>query len=128
MVCRPASSVMATNGTPRQILAKITDQRAFHVSPRKSILLAISPSLRSDHDTIENWLSKIHQKAIAESTVGTMNGIRTTARTSALKGMLWLSSSACKKHSLNMNTRATPVYSNVMNTDSQNTESSQSHS
>src|SRR2546430_12910417 len=72
----------------------LTDQRAFQVSPRKSILLAISPSLRSDHDTIENWLSKIHQKAIAESTVGTMNGISTRARTIALKGMLWLSSSA----------------------------------
>src|SRR6266446_5967502 len=27
-VCRPASSVIATNGTPRQILAKITENRA----------------------------------------------------------------------------------------------------
>src|SRR5207247_2498039 len=51
---KPASSVMAMNGTPRQIVAKITDQRAFQVSPRKSILLAISPILRSDQDTIEN--------------------------------------------------------------------------
>jgi len=39
---------MATNGTPRQILAKMTDQRAFQVSPRKSILVAISRILRSD--------------------------------------------------------------------------------
>src|SRR6266508_3713081 len=90
-VCRPASKVMAMNGTPRQILAKITDQRAFQVSPRKSILVAISPSFRSDQDTIENWLSKIHQKAMAESTVGTMNGISTTARMIALNGMCWLS-------------------------------------
>src|SRR5262245_2146839 len=94
MVCSPARRVMAMNGTPRQMLAKITDQRAFQVSPRKSILLAISPSLRSDHDTIENWLSKIHQKAMADSTVGTMNGISTIARMIALNGMLWLSSSA----------------------------------
>src|SRR5205807_8587189 len=93
-VCKPASSVMAMNGTPRQILAKITDQRAFQVSPRKSILVAISPILRSDHDTIENWLLKIHQKAIAESTVGTMKGISTSARIIALNGMLLLSRSA----------------------------------
>ena len=69
----PASRVMAMNGTPRQILAKITDQRAFQVSPRKSMLVAISPILRSDQDTIENLPSKIHQ-AMADSTVGTMNG------------------------------------------------------
>src|SRR5437588_5902936 len=85
-VCKPASSVMAMNGTPRQILAKITDQRAFQVSPRKSMLVAINPSFLSDQDTIENWLSKIHQNAIAESTVGTMNGISTTARIIALNG------------------------------------------
>ena len=81
---------MATKGTPRQMFAKITDQRAFQVSPRKSILVAISPSFRNDQDTIENWLSKIHQKAMAESTVGTMNGISTTARMIALNGMCWL--------------------------------------
>ena len=42
-VCRPASSVMATNGTPRQMLAKIADQRAFQKSPRKSMLLEMMP-------------------------------------------------------------------------------------
>ena len=46
------------------------------------MLVAISPILRSDHDTIENWLSKIHQKAMAERTVGTMNGRRMIARRS----------------------------------------------
>src|SRR3989442_15393187 len=89
-VCKPASNVMAMNGTPRQMFAKITDQRAFQVSPRKTILVAISPSFLSDQDTIENWLSKIHQKAMAESTVGTMKGISTIARTIALNGMCWL--------------------------------------
>ena len=29
IVCSPASSVIATNGMPRQTLAAITDQRAF---------------------------------------------------------------------------------------------------
>ena len=37
----------------------------------------IRPSLRSDQEMIENWLSKIHQNAIADSTVGTMKGIST---------------------------------------------------
>ena len=43
---------------------------------------------------IENWLSKIHQNAMADSTVGTMNGISTMERISALNGRFWLSSSA----------------------------------
>src|SRR5690348_7045428 len=87
-VCRPASSEIAMKGTPRQTLAKITLQRAFQASPRKLILVLISPRCFSDHDTIENCGSKIHQKATAESTVGTMKGISTTARISALSGML----------------------------------------
>src|SRR5215813_8082095 len=86
-VCNPASSVIATNGTPRQTLAKITDQRAFQKSPRKSMFVEISPAFLSVQDTIENWLSKIHQNAMAESTVGTMNGINTIARMIALNGM-----------------------------------------
>ena len=49
------------------------------------MLCRISPSCRSDQEMIENWVSKIHQNAIAESTVGTMNGIRTTARMQRLE-------------------------------------------
>jgi len=67
-------------------MTKITDQRAFQVSPRKSIFDEINPRWRSDHDTIENCASKIHQKAMAESTVGTMKGMSTTARRIALNG------------------------------------------
>src|SRR5215470_16423370 len=74
-VCSPASNVMAMNGTPRQMLAKITDQRAFQGSPRKSMFCAISPTFLSDQERMENWLSKIHQKKMAESTVGTMKGM-----------------------------------------------------
>src|SRR5262252_10993552 len=91
-VCSPASSVIATNGTPRQMLAKITDQRAFQMSPRKSILVVIRPIFLSDHEMIENCGSNSHQNAIADSTVGTMNGISTTARMIALNGSLSLSS------------------------------------
>src|SRR6185312_17174171 len=93
-VCRPASNVIATNGTPRQILAKITDHRAFQTSPRKSILAVIRPIFLSDHEMMENWGSKSHQNAMADSTVGTMKGIRTTARMMALNGSLSFNSSA----------------------------------
>jgi hypothetical protein len=37
MVCRPASSEIATKGMPRQMLAAMVDQRAFQGSPRKSM-------------------------------------------------------------------------------------------
>jgi hypothetical protein len=41
MVCRPASSEIATKGTPRQTLAAMVDSRAFHGSPRKSMYRSI---------------------------------------------------------------------------------------
>src|SRR5688572_32179620 len=75
------------NGTPRQTFAKMTLQRAFHASPRKLMLPSIHPSCRSDQEMTENCGSKIHQKAMAESTVGTMKGIRITARMIALNGI-----------------------------------------
>src|SRR5947209_13373134 len=79
-VCKPASSVIATNGTPRQMLAKITQKRAQLASPRKLMFWVMTPRCFSDHEMIENWASKIHQNASADSTVGTMNGISTAAR------------------------------------------------
>src|SRR5215467_13903210 len=93
-VCKPARSVIATNGMPRQILAKITDQRAFHGLPRKSMLPDISPRWRSDQEMMENWASNNHQNAIADSTVGTMKGMSTIARMRALNGMFSFKSSA----------------------------------
>src|SRR6476620_7662963 len=93
-VCNPASKVMATNGTPRQTLAKITDHRAFQTSPRKSMLAEIRPIFFSDHEMIENCGSNSHQNAMADSTVGTMNGISTTARMIALNGSRSFRSSA----------------------------------
>ena len=85
---------MAMKGTPRQTLAKITLACACSGTPRKSTLVAISPIFRSDQEMIENCGSKIHQKAIADSTVGTMNGIRIAARTIARNGMCLLRRSA----------------------------------
>src|SRR5437868_13966658 len=43
MVCRPARSEMATNGTPRRMLAAITDKRASQGSPRKSMYRSMRP-------------------------------------------------------------------------------------
>jgi len=50
------------------------------------MLVEISPTLRRLHEMMENWLSNSHQNAMAESTVGTMKGISTTARSIALNG------------------------------------------
>src|SRR3954451_17736570 len=85
---------MATKGTPRQIWAKITQMRAQVVSPRKLMFWVIRPRCFNDHEMIENCESKIHQNANADSTVGTMKGISTKARSIALNGMFSLSSSA----------------------------------
>ena len=58
------------------------------------MLWVIRPRCRSDHEMIENCESNIHQNASADSTVGTMKGISTSARSMALNGMFSLSSSA----------------------------------
>src|SRR6195952_4797267 len=84
---------MATNGTPRQMLAKITQIRAQVESPRKLMFWVIRPMCLSDHEMIENCESKIHQNASADSTVGTMKGISTSARRIALNGMFSFNSS-----------------------------------
>jgi len=54
----------------------------------------IRPRCLSDQEMIENCESKIHQKASAERTVGTMKGIKTSARSIALNGMFSFNSSA----------------------------------
>ena len=57
MVCKPASSVMATNGIPRQMLAAMTDARALFGSPRKSMLLSKMPVATKNQLMIESWAS-----------------------------------------------------------------------
>ena len=46
----------------------------------------MSPAALRVQVMIENCGSKIHRKAMADSTVGTMNGSSTTARMNALNG------------------------------------------
>src|SRR6266403_314174 len=121
-VCKPASSVIATKGTPRQMLAKITHIRAQVVSPRKLIFWVIRPRCFNDQEMIENCESKIHQNASADSTVGTMKGINTIARSIALNGMFSFNSSARYRPTANLMALAIDVYRSVLNTDSQKIE------
>ena len=58
---------------------------------------------------IENWLSKIHQKASAESTVGTTQGRRMMARKKLLNGRFSLRISASQRPSPNFRIEATTV-------------------
>ncbi len=67
------------------------------------------PIFVSVHEMIENCASYSHQKASAESAVGTMNGRRTIARTKDLNGRLRFSSSASHSPSANLMTLATNV-------------------
>ena len=70
---------------------------------------SITPSRISDHEMIENWLSKIHQKAMADSTVGTTQGSRMTARKKFLNGRCRFSSSASHRPSANFAIEAKTV-------------------
>ena len=58
---------------------------------------------------IENWLSKIHQKASADSTVGTTQGSSTMARKKLFIGSFSFRSSASQRPSPNFSTEATVV-------------------
>ena len=58
------------------------------------MLSVIRPIFCSDQEMIENCGSNSHQNAMADSTVGTMNGTSTSARIIALNGSRSLSSSA----------------------------------
>ena len=81
MVCSPASSEIATNGMPRQTLAAMIAKRAFQGSPEEVDVVVDEAELGSSTQLMmENCESKIHQKAIADSAVGTIHGSSTTAR------------------------------------------------
>src|SRR5215217_5762629 len=100
---------MATKGTPRQMLAAMSERRAFHGSPRKSMYWLMSPIFVRVQDRIENCASYSHQKAMAESAVGTMKGSSTMERKNDLKGRLRLSSIASHRPRANLMTLATTV-------------------
>src|SRR5271169_6591082 len=104
------------------MLAKITQIRAQVTSPRKLIFSVITPRCLSDHETIENCESKIHQNASADSTVGTIKGISTSARSIALNGMFSFNSNARYSPIANLIALATNVYRSVLKTDNQKIE------
>ncbi len=109
MVWRPASSEIATKGMPRQTLAAMTERRALVASPRKLIGVSMIPACISTQEMIENWLSKIHQKASADRTVGTTQGRRITARKKVLKGRCSFRMIASQRPSANFRIEATAV-------------------
>ena len=69
----------------------------------------ITPHCISTQEMIENWLSKIHQKASAESTVGTTQGRSMIARKKLFQGRFSFRISASQRPSPNFSTEATMV-------------------
>src|SRR3970282_132489 len=79
--CRPASSVLAKNGMPRQVLTTIAHQSAQSPLDRNGSLVTMNPVwYRSQFRTL-NVGSNIQRQANVESTVGTMKGSSIAART-----------------------------------------------
>ena len=78
------------------LIKRLIDYEIFTVMllDERSQMLVNRFAVGYSQEMMENWLSNSHQKAIAESTVGTMKGISTSARIIALNGMLLLSRSA----------------------------------
>ena len=73
---------------PRQMLAVISDQRATPGAAEEiEILCQRGPADRRARERMENCGSQIHQKAMAESTVGTIQGSRMMAQ-NALEGQV----------------------------------------
>src|SRR5476649_667427 len=125
MVCRPASRLMAKNGTPRQILTTMIEVMARSGSPSQLMRVVIRPRWNSVQLMTLKVGSNIHFQAKVDSTVGTMKGSRMKARTSALPLKFRLSSIASHRPRPSLNTVVTPVYQKVFQTDVQKMLSSQ---
>src|SRR5579871_1892286 len=116
MVCRPASRLMAKNGTPRQMLTMMIEVMARLGSPSQLMRALMKPRLNSAQLMTLKVGSNIHFQAKVDSTVGMMNGSRMKARTSALPLKCRLSSMASHRPSPSLNTVVTPVYQKVFQT------------
>ena len=116
MVCRPASRLMAKNGTPRQMLTTMIEVMARSGSPSQLMRWVMMPSWNSDQLMTLKVGSNIHFQAKVDSTVGMMKGSRMKARTIALPLKWRLSSIASHRPSASLNTVVTPVYQNVFQT------------
>ena len=109
MVCRPASSEMAKNGVPRQMLTKITEPIASAGSPRKPEAGKGIPSGRNSHGSGVSVAWKISTKANVDSAVGTIYGSSTLARMTARNGKYWFMTSARARPRPSLKTVAVPV-------------------
>ena len=94
MVCSPASSVMAKNGMPRQVLTATAHHIAQSPLDRNGSRSVIMPPWYSTQFITLKVGSNIQRQANADSTVGMMNGSSIEARTMRLKRKCRLSSSA----------------------------------
>src|SRR4051794_38568617 len=70
IVCKPASRLMAKNGTPRQMLTTMIEVMARSASPSQLMRALIRPSLNSDQLITLKVGSNIHFQAKVDSTVG----------------------------------------------------------
>src|SRR5436190_8496286 len=110
MVCRPASSEMAKNGTPRQILTTMIEVMARSGSPSQLMRWVMNPSWNSAQLMTLKVGSNIHFQAKVDSTVGMMKGSRMKARTSALPLKWRLSSIVSHRPSDSLDRVETAVY------------------
>ena len=109
MVCRPASRLMAKNGTPRQMLTMMIEIMARSGSPSQLMRPVITPSWKRSQLRTLKVGSNIHFQAKVDSTVGMMKGSRMKARVKALPLKLRLSSMASHSPSASLKTVVTPV-------------------
>src|SRR5262245_8974723 len=94
MVCKPARSVIAKNGMPRQVFTTMAHHMAYAPSDRKGTLVTINPLwYRNQFRTLKVG-SNIQRHANVDSTVGMMNGSSMEARMMRLPRKLRLSSRA----------------------------------
>ena len=85
---------MPKKGTPRQMLARQTEEIARPGSPRKLILDLMRPKCLNNHEKGLNTGSKIMNQPRVESAVGTIQGIITAARIGLLNRICWFSTRA----------------------------------
>src|SRR5437867_13423606 len=84
IVCSPASSVIAKNGMPRQVLTAIAHQSAQSPLDRNGSLVTITPILYRVQLRTLKVGSNIQRHAKVDRTVGMMNGSSIDARTRRL--------------------------------------------
>src|SRR5512134_1363035 len=102
IVCSPASSVMAKNGIPRQVLTSTAHHIAQSPSDKNGNRSVITPEWNSSQFITLNVGSNIQRQANADSTVGMMNGSSIEARMIRLKRKLRFNRSASHMPSANL--------------------------